>query len=576
MAITLTNEFQLISSISLNYGALRTYAKLVSQDISTNQSSYKLEARYYATQTVNMDRYTLLLDNFNKSGGYTSFASGETKIQEVTRYVTHNDDGTCSDINVTTSWSATFGGSGSTTGQINCPKINRIAKIDSFTGNDLNGNFSASYTKYINEWTYKLRISIPTVVRLMTINNYISGTNVTLDSTALGLVKNYMDSHSTNQVTIGGRIETWNGNTEVGDSVEINNICTFVGGEPTFTYTTTETNTKVSDLLGSSASTIVENASIVRVAVTPIALNGATITNVSVTHNNRLYSKSTSPYNIDVPVSTNSFTITVTDNRGNTSSTTFTKTLINYLPVDITNLTMKRVNPTSSNIKLNMIAMYDQKTFGSTTNTPVVKWKLDDGSYTTIPSSAYSIDTTNNKLTISNYTLNNALVYTSNGTFTLYIEDLLTTDTDARDVLKGVPTYDVGEHDLQVNGDLYIADTSRSNKKKVFSNTYSTSEIVVGEWINQEPIYRKVIDTGSISSQNVTVAHNITNLGDVISLYGMAKSSVGNFYTLPRVHNSDITTQIGIECTSQDIVLRVGTDANFSSSFVIIEYTKSS
>jgi hypothetical protein len=357
--------------------------------------------------------------------------------------------------------------SGDTGGIITLPRINRVAKINSFTGNDVEGTFSATYTKYISDWKEKLRISIPNVVALMTIDNYESGDGVTLDSESITTIQNYMNTNGTNQVVLGGVIETWNGNTKIGESSEINNICTFINAEPTFTYTTTETNSNVVDLLGATSDTVIQNVSKLRVDTTPTAYKGASISKVAITHGNQTYTDTESPYSVDVPVTTNSFTITTTDNRTNSTSQTFTKTMIEYQPVDITSLTMKRQNSTSSNIILNLEAKYYQKTFGSTANVPTVKWKLDDGTYTTIPSTEYTIDTTNNKLTIYNYTLSNVLSYNLKGTFTIEISDLLTTDTDARDVLKGIATYDVGEHDLQINGDLYIADTNRENARKV-------------------------------------------------------------------------------------------------------------
>jgi hypothetical protein len=298
-------------------------------------------------------------------------------------------------------------------------------------------------------------------VALMTVDNYTSGDGVTLDSASITAIQNYMNNNGVNYVTLGGVIETWNGNTKVGESSEINNVCYFMNANPTFTYTIEETNSDIVSLLGSTADTIVQNASVVQIVVSPTAYKGASITKVVITHGNQTYTDTETPYSIDVPVTTNSFTITVTDNRGNTATQTFTKTLIEYQPVDITSLTMKRRNPTSSDIILNLEAKYYQKTFGSTANVPTVRWKLGDGTYTTIPSSEYTIDTENNKLRIYNYTLSNVLVYTAKGTFTIEISDLLTTDTDARNVLKGVATYDVGEHDFQVNGDLFVADINR-------------------------------------------------------------------------------------------------------------------
>lgn len=507
----------------------------------------------------------------------TYFTRGSYTLVQGDFTFTHNSQGDLT-INIGYGIDTSFV-SGSSTANITLPHINRVATINTFVGNDLNGNFAATYTTYVSGYNYKLRISIPNVVALMTVNNYESGTGVSLDTASITRIKQYLDDNGTNKVILGGVIETYDGTTKLGESTELKNECSFIDGEPTFTYTTTELNSKVSALLGTSASTIVKNASNVRVAVSPTAKYGATISKVSVIHNNKPYEDTTSPYSIDVPVSANEFNIEVQDNRTNKATQTVTKTLIDYLPVDITNLSMKRVNPTSSNIRLNLEATYYQQTFGSTANVPIVKWKLDDGAYTTIPRSAYTIDTTNHKLKISNYTLTNVLEYRQIGQFTLYIEDLLTNDTEGGErgkVLKGIDTYDAGEHDFKVNGDLFVADQDGNNKVNVLEeclDKYSSSEIKVGIWINDKPIYRKVVDTGSISSTSKTVSHGISNLGEVIKLYGMCYTSNNQAYLLPRV-STVADQQIGLFATTSSIGLVVGNDANFDDSFVVIEYTK--
>lgn len=240
-----------------------------------------------------------------------------------------------------------------------------------------------------------------------------------------------------------------------------------VNANPTFTHTEVETNSGVINVLGSSgASTVIQNASVVQTTITPTALKGASITSVRVTSGTYAETKTSSPYVFDIPITVSSFIITVFDSRGNSSGVGVPKTLIEYIPVNLNSISLARENPTSSNIILNLNGDYLQKTFNSTANVPTVKWKLEDGSFNTIPSSAYTI--ADGKITISNYEFTNALVYTSAGRFTIELSDLLTTDTESDIVvLKGIPTFDYGEHDLKVNGNLYVADQDGENAKDV-------------------------------------------------------------------------------------------------------------
>lgn len=477
--------------------------------------------------------------------------------------------------------------SGSSSVDITFPHINRIGIINTFVGNDLNGNFAATYTTYVSGYNYKLRISIPNVVALMTIDDYESGIGVSLDTASITRIKQYLDDNGTNKVVLGGVIETYDGTTKLGESTELKNECSFIDGEPTFTYTTTELNSKVSALLGTSASTIVKNASNVRIEVSPTAKYDATISKVSVIHGDKTYNDTTSPYSIDIPVSANEFNIEVQDNRTNKTTQTTTKTLIDYLPVDITNLSMKRVNTTSSNIILNLEATYYQQTFDSTSNEPIVKWKLDDGTYTTIPSSAYTIDTTNHKLTISNYVLENVLDYRNVGQFTLYIEDKLTTDTEGGEkgkVLKGIDVFDAGEHDFKVNGDLYVADQDGNNKENVLDKIeeasmeiYSSTETVVGKWYDDKLIYRKYI-SGTTRNDNQA----LTILSGVSELIGheiiVNRSGINQRHPLSSTmtdYSSDHAYPLFLEETTLKLYI-INNSYKNQSFYGWIEYTKSS
>ena len=76
---------------------------------------------------------------------------------------------------------------------------------------------------------------------------------------------------------------------------------------------------------------------------------------------------------------------------------------------------------------------------------------------------------------------------------------MFTSAVDTQYVLKGIPTFDYGEHDLKVNGDLFVADINGENAYKVYDNfSYSTTETVIGTWIDGKPIYRKVLEFNDV------------------------------------------------------------------------------
>lgn len=106
-------------------------------------------------------------------------------------------------------------------------------------------------------------------------------------------------------------------------------------------------------------------------------------------------------------------------------------------------------------------------------------------------------------------------------------------------------------------------------------NDYSIDEKVVGKWIDNKPIYRKVIvhSFQSIESSSnyidYQIAHNIDNLGQVINLRMF--SSLNNYF--PYVSMSGLWT-VPVNVTAEYVILR-HTDNWGSRKFIIIlEYTK--
>ncbi len=98
------------------------------------------------------------------------------------------------------------------------PNTESPVEINSFEGSSINGLFKATFTPKSN-YNYKLRISIPHVVALDKYNNYQSNQEVYLSQSSINYIKNYTSNKT---ITLGGVIETYSGNTKIGESSEIN------------------------------------------------------------------------------------------------------------------------------------------------------------------------------------------------------------------------------------------------------------------------------------------------------------------------------------------------------------------
>lgn len=481
MVILLTTSYQVISTIYLTYGQVKTYAKYSSQSKENNKTYYDLKTTYTTGQnTLSLSSGSNNVDGSIKNYGYTTFYKGETTLQEVSREITHNQDGTSPTKNVYTSWTASFGGGGETSADIVFPRIQRYPQITSATNFTDEGNPTMTFTTisgFANARYYaclsltgatddvpyrEISIAEGSYTFELTQQERETLRNATPNSNALNVIY-FLRT-------------TANGNNYYSTAT---GVMTIINGNPTFTYTLEETNAKVISALGTDvADDIVQDVSQVLIDVTPTALKGSNIAEVRLINRSSEDVKNVilnqSPYSSTINCIGNVFQIIVTDTRGNSSNILITKNLIAYKKIKINSFSFERDNPTSSDIILNLDSVYKQTT--GVSNIPVVKWKLDEGNYTTIPSSNYVIDSTNDKLTITDYELSNVLVYTSSGKFYILIEDLFTSDSNNVDVTKGIPTFDYGEHDLQVNGDLYIADTNRNNAVNVLDAINSVAQ----------------------------------------------------------------------------------------------------
>lgn len=105
---------------------------------------------------------------------------------------------------------------------------------------------------------------------------------------------------------------------------------------------------------------------------------------------------------------------------------------------------------------------------------------------------------------------------------------------------------------------------------------YSTTEQIVGEWINGETIYEKTIDFGSLPNNSTkSIAHGITNLGAVIDLQATSFNSdyaIG----LPYINMAAFQNCVEIYLTPTDVAVRTSADKSvYTSCYVVIRYTKS-
>lgn len=107
------------------------------------------------------------------------------------------------------------------------------------------------------------------------------------------------------------------------------------------------------------------------------------------------------------------------------------------------------------------------------------------------------------------------------------------------------------------------------------SNEYTTSEQVIGRWINSKPIYRKVVEFGTLPNTSTkNVAHNISNVDRWVNVSAIAENVAKGCLPIPYV-SSPITNGVALALTSTNITITTYSDRTyFDSCYVILEYTK--
>ena len=368
--------------------------------------------------------------------GSVTLASGSTTVG-------HNNDGSKT-VSVSASYSSAASAyylpsSGSTSGSLTLTKIPRASKIDTFTGSTVDGTLAVTYTKSVSTYTDKLRISIPNVKALMTIDYNTSGTSFTLDSASLEYI--YSNYTTTQTVQLGAVMETYSGTTKIGESSE-HKIDVSINCPPVINNVAlTETGLTGTGISSTDCVALIGKKSI---KVTATAQHHASIKLIQVQNGNVTKSvsdSSTATIGFD-NLSSATFVVTVTDSRGFTVSKTVTGT---YFKPTIQSLSVARPTDTASTATISGTGTYWNGTIGTKANT-ITYTITDDASVSdkipTISNRSWSISEA-----VSN------VPYQSSFHFTVTIKDAFgQSETRQITLPSTTPVVWIGKSQVKVNG----------------------------------------------------------------------------------------------------------------------------
>jgi len=105
-------------------------------------------------------------------------------------------------------------------------------------------------------------------------------------------------------------------------------------------------------------------------------------------------------------------------------------------------------------------------------------------------------------------------------------------------------------------------------------NDYSANEVKIGTWINDKPLYKKVIDFGNLpNNTSKTVNHLISNLDQVTKIEIISKNLSSN--AIIPIPYFDGTNRASIYISTSGIIITTNTNVwSNNQTYVTLEYTK--
>lgn len=535
MAIALTTSYKLLGKVTLTSSyttEFRLYAKIGTQDITNNKTPVTTKITFYrSTGTYSFGsatgKITGSITGTRKYTTTTTMNKGETTVLETTKDITHNSDGTCT-INLGASWVDSYNNKTTktiSTVQCTLPTIPRASGlIPANTYVSFGSSVKIDIDRKVDTYTDTI-----TWVGYTPIDNGDGSYNMygTPSDTIRGTIvektdAKYVDWQIPNELStliptlrvVGVKLTctTYNGDTVVGTTEKWLFVRTIEeNSKPLINNSFVETNDKIIEQLGTNDFSIpVLNVSRPKFTFEATPRFNATIKSLTITCDDGQTSN-ISPH-VFSQIGGAKFTITAIDSRDypTTIEIDLTASAIPYIKPNIKELNPIRESPISGEIILSANGIWYGGTMINDIANPLnvsykckIKESEEEALLIDIPNSAITFDEENNEWEITNYSLGTITEYNKNYNFTLYISDYYNELQLSKVIRKGISTFDAGEHDLKVNGDLYVADEDGLNKVNVLEKikNLESGDIDLTDYAKKEELqaYTKTQDLSTVA-----------------------------------------------------------------------------
>ena len=448
---------------------------------------------------------------------------------------------------------------------------------------DLEQTQTLSITQYDSTFTSNLELRVKNNqnqnVTIANFENVEDGQQISLNETQLNALFNATSNQQKYQIL--WVLYTLSKGTSIGNTTT-QSVGIINNANPIFTDFDFADINPVTKAVTSSNQSIVGGVSTLQITIPTTkkatALKGASI--VSYIISDKAIDYSDSEIIETIPqYNSSKIVVSAVDTRGNT--TTVQKTItdfIVYSPITInqTSATISRTNNIEEETKISFDGTFWNDNFGKADNSlsVIYKYRLKGSS------NAYTTGVTTITPTISNNSFsvtNKAILGDTNSGFDISKSyEIIVEVSDKLSVNEIDYTLNPGKNAIEIVGnevkkinDIPFDDIVSDG------NVYSTTEQIVGKWIDGKNIYRKVITTTeALNTNTVTINHNIENFEHVIRCYGYIPYGTSQ-YLFGAQEGTTYADIASVEPTS--IKVKIG--SSWLNSFtegcvIIIEYTK--
>ena len=311
--------------------------------------------------------------NFSGFDKSVSITNSWVLFATYTDTVKHNDDGSCS-VNISGSVTGPSGTSlaDNTSSGNKTVTLDKIARLATITGapnfND-EENPVITYSNPAGDAVEKLEACIASedgetiFVPYRDISK--SGTSYTFNLSAAERKALQDATPNSNTLTVKFYVQTTIAGVKYRSSVA--KTLTIINNKPTLSPVVKDVGT-ASTLLTGDANKIIKGANYISVASGGAAIKGATIKSQKITCGEEVINAASGSF---TNVETAKFVFSITDSRGNVTTQTVNKTLINYVKLSCN---MNAISSIAGEIDLNLSGNYFNNTFGAVANTLTVEY----------------------------------------------------------------------------------------------------------------------------------------------------------------------------------------------------------